>query len=112
RELALRLTVVLRTWRPPGYPGSRGSETHGRDGPAAQLPALMPQAPRCRSARMDLRTRKAALRETAAKRRDAAHEAAQDAPQAARDHFLAAGLHEGAGIVSAYRAIRTELDPE
>ena len=61
---------------------------------------------------MDLKARKAALRETAAERRDAAHAAAHDAPQAARDHFLAAGLHQGAGIVSVYRAIRSELDPE
>ncbi|HET7410188.1 MAG TPA: 5-formyltetrahydrofolate cyclo-ligase, partial [Paracoccaceae bacterium] len=41
-----------------------------------------------------------------------AHASAPDAPQAARDHFLAAGLHEGARTVSAYRRIRSELDPE
>ena len=61
---------------------------------------------------MDLSARKAALRKAAQARRNSAHAAAPDAPEAARDHFLAAGLHEGARIVSAYRAIRTELDPE
>src|SRR5699024_8920221 len=56
--------------------------------------------------------RKAALRATAQARRRAAHAATPGAAQAARDHFIAAGLHDGARIVSAYRPIRSELDPE
>lgn len=64
---------------------------------------------------MDLYQRKAAMRDAAQERRKAAHAAAQGAGQgageAARDHFLAAGLHEGARVASAYRRIRSELDP-
>ena len=64
----------------------------------------------------DLHERKAALREMAQARRKAAHAAAQGAAEAARDHFLAAGLHlDAAGgdarVASAYRRIRSELDP-
>lgn len=61
---------------------------------------------------MDLSDAKAALRASARARRRAAHETSPGAAQAARDEFLAAGLHRGAGIISAYRRIRTELDPE
>jgi 5-formyltetrahydrofolate cyclo-ligase len=61
---------------------------------------------------MDLYEQKAALREAAQARRKAAHDAAKGAAAAARDHFLAAGLHRGARIASAYRRIRSELDPE
>lgn len=60
---------------------------------------------------MDLHERKAAMRRDAEERRKAAHAAADGAAEAARDHFLAAGLHEGARVVSAFRRIRTELDP-
>ncbi len=60
---------------------------------------------------MDLYERKAAMREAAEARRKAAHLAAQGAGEAARDQFLAAGLHEGARVASAYRRIRSELDP-
>jgi 5-formyltetrahydrofolate cyclo-ligase len=66
---------------------------------------------------MDLHERRAALREAAQARRKAAHGAADRAGEAARDHFLAAGLHragegQGARVASAYRRIRTEIDPE
>ena len=61
---------------------------------------------------MDLYERKAALRDAAQERRKAVHATAHGAAEAARDHFLAARLDEGAGIVSAYRRIRSELDPE
>jgi len=58
---------------------------------------------------------KAALRKAAFARRHAAHAAdlADDsaASRAAMDHFLAAGLHTGAGVISGYRPIRTEIDP-
>lgn len=66
----------------------------------------------------DLYEAKAALREVAQARRKAAHDNAQGAAHvAARDHFLAAGLHRHSGggvarVASAYRRIRTELDPE
>ena len=60
---------------------------------------------------MDLYQRKAAMRDAAQERRQATHAAAEGAGQAARDHFLAAGLHDGASVVSAYRRIRSELDP-
>ncbi len=54
---------------------------------------------------------KAEARRAAFARRKAAHAAASGAGEAARDRFLAAGLHHGADIVSAYRPIRTEIDP-
>lgn len=69
---------------------------------------------------MDLYERKAAMRDAAQQRRKAAHDAAATAvaagqatapAEAARDHFLAAGLADGARVVSAYRRIRSELDP-
>jgi 5-formyltetrahydrofolate cyclo-ligase len=61
---------------------------------------------------MNLSERKAALREAAEARRKAAHAAGgAGTADAARDRFLAAGLHEGAGIASGYRSIRSELDP-
>lgn len=60
---------------------------------------------------MDLDQRKAAMRDAAQQRRKAAHKRATGAAEAARDHFLAAVLHEGAAVVSAYRRIRSELDP-
>lgn len=55
---------------------------------------------------------KAALRTEVYARRKQAHAAGGTAAAlAARDHFLAAGLGAGAGIVSGYRSIRTEIDP-
>ena len=54
---------------------------------------------------------KAEARRAAFARRKAAHEAAAGAGEAARDLFLDAGLQRGAGVVSAYRPIRTEIDP-
>jgi 5-formyltetrahydrofolate cyclo-ligase len=65
----------------------------------------------------ELHEAKAALREAAQVRRKAAHDAAGGAGEAARDHFLAAGLHRHASgrtarVASAYRRIRSELDPE
>ncbi len=63
----------------------------------------------------DLTDLKATLRQAAfARRREAngADLAANGAAsRAAMDHFLAAGLHTGAGIISGYRPIRTEIDP-
>jgi 5-formyltetrahydrofolate cyclo-ligase len=60
----------------------------------------------------DLTALKAALRKEVYARRRAAHaDGASDAAQAAKDHFLASRLHTGAGVVSGYRPIRTEIDP-
>lgn len=63
---------------------------------------------------IDLTDAKSALRkEVFARRRDAraADVAAGGAlSRAAADHFLAAGLHTGAEIVSGFRPIRTEID--
>lgn len=72
----------------------------------------MARGGRGRSTGMDVSRRKAALREAARAGRRAARAAAPGAGEAVRDRFLAAGLHEGAGIVSGYRRIRSELDPE
>ena len=52
------------------------------------------------------------LRRLCVNRRREAHETAPGAAQAVRDRFIAARLHDGARIVSAYRRIRSELDPE
>lgn len=61
---------------------------------------------------MDLTDAKAALRRTCLDaRRQAKSDDRGDAGEAARDHFLAARLHTGAGVISGYRPIRTELDP-
>lgn len=64
---------------------------------------------------MTIVDQKAALRAAARATRKAAHDAAGSAPlpaaEAARDHFLASRLHAGAEVVSAYRPIRSELDP-
>ncbi|MEM7178132.1 MAG: 5-formyltetrahydrofolate cyclo-ligase [Pseudomonadota bacterium] len=60
---------------------------------------------------MQITDQKAALRKTAFAARKAAHGAAGDAAQAARDHFLASRFHTGAAVISAYRPIRTEIDP-
>ena len=60
---------------------------------------------------IDLTQIKAAARKTAFAVRKLAHEAGQGAAEAARDHFLASRLHTGAKVISAYRPIRTELDP-
>jgi len=57
---------------------------------------------------------KAALRHEIYARRKPAHAADRDsggaASLAARDHFLAAGTHTGAEIISGFRPIRTEID--
>ena len=58
---------------------------------------------------------KATLRQAAFARRREAHgadlAANGAASRAAMDHFLAAGLHTGAGVISGYCPIRTEIDP-
>ncbi|MHA1528937.1 MAG: 5-formyltetrahydrofolate cyclo-ligase [Alphaproteobacteria bacterium] len=63
----------------------------------------------------DLTDLKAALRKVAFARRRAAHAADLAAngvaSRAAMDHFLAARLHTGAGVISGYCPIRTEIDP-
>ena len=63
----------------------------------------------------DLTGFKAALRQAAFARRRAAHDADLSADgaasRAAMAHFLAAGLHAGAGVIAGYRPIRTEIDP-
>jgi 5-formyltetrahydrofolate cyclo-ligase len=63
----------------------------------------------------DLTDLKAALRKAAFARRRAAHAADLAAhgaaSRAAMGHFLAAGLHTGAGVISGYCPIRTEIDP-
>ena len=63
----------------------------------------------------DLTDLKAALRKEAFARRREAHAADRsangEAARAAMDHFLAARLHTGAGVISGYRPIRTEIDP-
>jgi 5-formyltetrahydrofolate cyclo-ligase len=63
----------------------------------------------------DLTNLKAALREEAFARRREAHAADlaanDEASRAAMEHFLAARLHTGAGVISGYRPIRTEIDP-
>ena len=60
----------------------------------------------------DLTDLKAALRKAAFTRRRAADLSSNgEASRAAMDHFLAAGLHTGAGVISGYCPIRTEIDP-
>ncbi len=63
----------------------------------------------------DLTSLKATLRQTAFARRSAAHAAdlAGDGAmsRAAMEQFLAAGLHAGAGIISGFCPIRSEIDP-
>ena len=63
----------------------------------------------------DLTDLKASLRKTAFAHRRAAHAAdlaaGGAASRAAMEHFLAARLHDGAGVISGYRPIRTEIDP-
>ena len=55
---------------------------------------------------------KAALRKRAFAARKTAHAAgAREAATAARDRFLAARMDAGAGMIAAYRPIRTEIDP-
>lgn len=54
---------------------------------------------------------KAEARRAAFVLRKVAHGAGAAAALAARDHFLAAGLGQGARIAAAYRPIRTEIDP-
>ncbi|MEM8792054.1 MAG: 5-formyltetrahydrofolate cyclo-ligase [Pseudomonadota bacterium] len=60
---------------------------------------------------MTLAEDKAALRKQAYAARKIAHEAGPEAALSARDHFLASRMHIGAEIISAYRPIRTEIDP-
>ena len=63
----------------------------------------------------DLTDFKTALREAAFARRREAHDADLSAngaaSRAAMAHFLAAGLHAGAGVIAGYCPIRTEIDP-
>jgi 5-formyltetrahydrofolate cyclo-ligase len=63
----------------------------------------------------DLTDQKAALRKTIYARRREAHAADLAAngevSRAAMDHFLAARLHTGAGVISGFCPIRTEIDP-
>ncbi len=63
----------------------------------------------------DLTDFKVTLREAAFTRRAAAHDADLSAngaaSRAATEHFLAAGLHTGAGVIAGYCPIRTEIDP-
>ena len=63
----------------------------------------------------DLTDIKAAFRKDAFARRREPHAADKvangEASRAAMDHFLAARLHTGAGIISGYCPIRTEIDP-
>ena len=63
----------------------------------------------------DLSDIKAAFRKNAFARRRESHAADKasngEASRAAMDHFLAARLHTGAGIISGYCPIRTEIDP-
>ena len=53
---------------------------------------------------------KAALRKQAFAVRKQAHAESAGAAEAARDHFLASRVYTGAGIISAYCPIRTEID--
>ena len=63
----------------------------------------------------DLTDQKATLRKEAFARRREAHAADLSsngaASRAAMEHFLVARLHTGAGVISGYRPIRTEIDP-
>jgi 5-formyltetrahydrofolate cyclo-ligase len=63
----------------------------------------------------DLTDQKAALRKEIFARRREAHAADLAAngevSRAAMDHFLAARLHTGAGVISGFCPIRTEIDP-
>lgn len=58
----------------------------------------------------DMAESKAALRKQAYAARKQAHAASAGAAEAARDHFLASRVYTGAGIISAYYPIRTEID--
>lgn len=59
----------------------------------------------------DLSEEKAALREQAFAARKTAHQNRGDAVLVARDYLLASRFLTGAAIISAYRPIRTEIDP-
>lgn len=54
---------------------------------------------------------KAQVRKDSFVRRKQAHAAAAGAAEDLRDHLLASRLLTGAGVISAYRPIRTEIDP-
>ena len=58
----------------------------------------------------DMAETKAALRKQAYAARKQAHAASAGAAEAARDHFLASRVYTGAGVISAYCPIRTEID--
>lgn len=58
----------------------------------------------------DMAETKAALRKQAFAVRKQAHAESAGAAEAARDHFLASRVYTGAGIISAYCPIRTEID--
>lgn len=60
---------------------------------------------------MDMTEQKADLRKRAFAARKIAHAESGDAALAARDHFLAGRMYTGAAVISAYRPIRTEIDP-
>jgi len=60
---------------------------------------------------MATQTDKPALRRRLYGLRRDAHAAGAGAALAARDHALASGLLDGAGVVAGYRPIRTEIDP-
>ena len=60
---------------------------------------------------MDLQDIKAAARKAAFDTRKVARADAPMAAEVSRDHLLASRLHTGAKVVSAYRPIRTEIDP-
>ncbi|MEM9043328.1 MAG: 5-formyltetrahydrofolate cyclo-ligase [Pseudomonadota bacterium] len=60
---------------------------------------------------MTIAERKAALRKEAYAARKTAHGQRAEAALSARDHFLSSRMHIGARVISAYRPIRTEIDP-
>jgi len=59
----------------------------------------------------DISEDKAAARKAAFAARKAAHQAGIGAAEALRDHLMATRLLTGARVISAYRPIRTEIDP-
>ncbi|MEM1300800.1 MAG: 5-formyltetrahydrofolate cyclo-ligase, partial [Pseudomonadota bacterium] len=84
---------------------------HGCDGPATQALALSARA-RYGAAMTDLSDIKAIARKVAFANRKAAQVAAPDAGAMVRDHLLASRYLTGAQVVTAYRPIRTEINPD
>ena len=89
---------------------------HGRDGPATPLGNLgqtgcTPASTGVTRAMQDLSDIKALTRKEAFARRRGAFDAAVDAADALRDNLMASRLLTGATVISAYRPIRTEIDP-